>query len=133
MTYEGVSPTIATLEARLERDLDRGATGLGPHLDDVLLTSGTRDLRSFGSQGEQRLTVLALLLAEATLITDRRGFAPLLLLDDVLSELDPDRRRILAERVLGTGQTLITATEASSLPVDAAQLLEVSPGTVRVV
>ena len=133
MTYEGVSPTIATLEARLERDLDRGATGLGPHLDDVLLTSGTRDLRSFGSQGEQRLTVLALLLAEATLITDRRGFTPLLLLDDVLSELDPDRRRILAERVLGTGQTLITATEASSLPVDAAQLLEVSPGTVTVV
>ena len=133
MTYEGVSPTITALEARLERDLDRGATGLGPHLDDVLLTSGTRDLRSFGSQGEQRLTVLALLLAEATLITDRRGFAPLLLLDDVLSELDPDRRRILAERVLGTGQTLITATEASSLPVDAAQLLEVSPGTVRVV
>jgi DNA replication and repair protein RecF len=77
--------------------------------------------------------VLALLLAEATLIADRRGFAPLLLLDDVLSELDPDRRRILAERVLGTGQTLITATEASSLPVDAAQLLEVSPGTVTVV
>ena len=133
MTYEGVSPTIAALETRLERDLERGATGLGPHLDDVLLTSGTRDLRSFGSQGEQRLTVLALLLAEATLIADRRGFAPLLLLDDVLSELDPDRRRILAERVLGTGQTLITATEASSLPVDAAQLLEVSPGTVRVV
>jgi DNA replication and repair protein RecF len=130
MTYEGLSPTIAALEARLERDLERGATGLGPHLDDVLLTSGTRDLRSFGSQGEQRLTVLALLLAEATLIADRRGIAPLLLLDDVLSELDPDRRRILAERVLGTGQTLITATEASSLPVDAAQFLEVSPGSV---
>jgi DNA replication and repair protein RecF len=100
-------------------------------LDDVLLTSGPRDLRSFGSQGEQRLTVLALLLAEATLIADRRGFAPLLLLDDVLSELDAVRRRILAERVMGTGQTLITATEASSLPVDAAQLLEVSPGSVR--
>ena len=85
----------------------------GPHLDDILLTSGTRDLRSFGSQGEQRLTVLALILAEAELIVERRGFAPLLLLDDVLSELDPNRRRVLAERVLGTGQTLITATEAS--------------------
>jgi DNA replication and repair protein RecF len=131
MTYEGEPPTIEALEARLDRDLERGATGLGPHLDDVLLTSGPRDLRSFGSQGEQRLTVLALLLAEATLIAERRGFAPLLLLDDVLSELDAVRRRILAERVLGTGQTLITATEASSLPVDAAQLLEVSPGSVR--
>jgi len=131
MTYEGELPTVELLEARLDRDLERGTTGLGPHLDDILLTSGTRDLRSFGSQGEQRLTVLALILAEAELIAERRGFAPLLLLDDVLSELDPDRRRVLAERVLGSGQTLITATEASSLPVGPAQLLEVSPGTVR--
>jgi DNA replication and repair protein RecF len=77
------------------------------------------------------LTVLALLLAEAELIAERRGFAPLLLLDDVLSELDSSRRRVLAERVLGTGQTLITATEASALPVVPAQVLEVSPGTVR--
>ena len=131
MTYAGDPPTVELLEARLDRDLERGATGLGPHLDDILLTSGTRDLRSFGSQGEQRLTVLALLLAEAELISERRGFAPLLLLDDVLSELDPNRRRVLAERVLATGQTLITATEASSLPVAPAQLLEVSPGTVK--
>ena len=75
--------------------------------------------------------MLALLLAEASLIAERRGFAPLLLLDDVLSELDPGRRRVLAERVLGSGQTLITATEASALPVDPAQLLEVASGEVR--
>ena len=131
MTYEGEPPTVETLEARLDRDLERGATGLGPHLDDIVLTSGPRDLRSFGSQGEQRLTVLALLLAEASLIAERRGFAPLLLLDDVLSELDPGRRRVLAERVLGSGQTLITATEALALPVDPAQLLEVASGEVR--
>ena len=131
MTYEGDPPTVESLEARLERDLERGTTGVGPHLDDIVLTSGTRDLRSFGSQGEQRLTILALILAEAELIAERRGFAPLLLLDDVLSELDPNRRRVLAERVLGTGQTLITATEASSLPLAPAQLLEVSPGAVR--
>jgi DNA replication and repair protein RecF len=131
MSYEGEPPTAAALDERLDRDLDRGSTGLGPHLDDVLLTSGSRDLRSFGSQGEQRLTVLALLLAEAELVSDRRGFAPLLLLDDVLSELDPSRRLALAERIRGTGQTLITATQASSLPVEPAQLLEVSPGLVR--
>jgi DNA replication and repair protein RecF len=131
MTYEGEPPTEEALEARLDRDLERGATGLGPHLDDIVLSSGTRDLRSFGSQGEQRLTVLALLLAEAELIAERRSFAPLLLLDDVLSELDPDRRRVLAERVLGFGQTLVTATQASSLPVEPAQLLEVYPGLVR--
>jgi DNA replication and repair protein RecF len=131
MTYEGEPPSVELLEARLDRDLERGSTGLGPHLDDVLLMSGTRDLRSFGSQGEQRLTVLALLLAEAELITERRGFAPLLLLDDVLSELDPGRRCVLAERVRGAGQTLITATQASSLPIEPALLLEVTPGLVR--
>ncbi len=131
MTYEGDPPTVDALEARLDRDLERGSTGLGPHLDDVVLTSSTRDLRSFGSQGEQRLTVLALLLAEAELIADRRGFPPLLLLDDVLSELDPNRRRVLAERVQQAGQTLVTATQASSLPVEPVQLLEVTPGLVR--
>ena len=131
MTYDGEPPTVAALESRLDRDLERGSTGLGPHLDDVVLTSGTRDLRSFGSQGEQRLTVLALLLAEAELIAARRGFAPLLLLDDVLSELDPNRRRVLAERVQGAGQTLVTATQASSLPLDPDQLLEVTPGLVQ--
>ena len=57
-----------TLEARLARDLERGTTGLGPHLDDVLIASGDRDLRQFGSQGEQRLAVLSLLLAEAELL-----------------------------------------------------------------
>jgi DNA replication and repair protein RecF len=131
MTYEGEPPTVDALEARLDRDLERGSTGVGPHRDDILLSSGPRDLRSFGSQGEQRLTVLALLLAEAELISERRGFAPLLLLDDVLSELDPNRRRALAERVQYAGQTLVTATQASSLPVEPAMLLEVTPGLVR--
>jgi DNA replication and repair protein RecF len=131
MTYEGEPPTLEALEGRLERDLERGTTGLGPHLDDIVVTSGARDLRSFGSQGEQRLTVLALLLAEAELIAERRGFAPLLLLDDVLSELDPNRRRVLAERVQASGQTLVTATQASSLPVEPSLLLEVTPGLVK--
>jgi len=131
LAYDGSPPTIAELEATIERDLDRGTTGLGPHLDDVQLLSGTRDLRQFGSQGEQRLTVLALLLAEAELIADRRGYAPLLLLDDVLSELDPGRRRALADRVAATGQTLVTSTTATALPTAPAQLLEVSSGTVR--
>jgi DNA replication and repair protein RecF len=131
ISYEGDPPSVAGLEARLARDLERGSTGLGPHLDDVILANGARDLRNFGSQGEQRLTVLALLLAEAELIAKRRGFAPLLLLDDVLSELDPARRGVLAGRVQGSGQTLVTATQSSSLPLEPAQLLEVSAGSVR--
>src|SRR5439155_7636384 len=95
LTYDGEPPTLAALESRLRRDIDRGATGLGPHLDDVLITSSGRDLRQFGSQGEQRLSVLSLLLAEAELLPE----PPLLLLDDVLSELDLGRRRVLAQRV----------------------------------
>ena len=131
LRYDGTAPTAAALVERLDRDLERGATGLGPHLDDVVIACATRELRSFGSQGEQRLAVLALLLAEAEVIFDRRGAPPLLLLDDVLSELDPGRRRILAARVGQAGQALVTATDAAMLPTEPAQLLEVSPGAVR--
>ena len=131
LRYDGEPAGVAELESRLDRDLDRGVTGAGPHLHDVVIASGTRDLRSFGSQGEQRLAVLALLLAEAELITERRGVPPLLLLDDVLSELDPGRRRILAARVAHAGQTLVTATDAAMLPAAPDQLLEVSPGSAR--
>jgi DNA replication and repair protein RecF len=131
LRYEGDPPTVAELEQRLDRDLDRGVTSLGPHLDDVVLLSGSRELRSFGSQGEQRLAVLALLLAEAELIADRQGVPPLLLLDDVLSELDPSRRRILAARVASAGQALVTATDAAMLPAQPDQLLIVEPGEVR--
>ena len=128
--YEGEPPTPEGLAAMLERDIERGATSLGPHLDDVVLLAGGRDLRSFGSQGEQRLALLALLLAEAETIADRTGVPPLLLLDDVLSELDPGRRQILADRVRSAGQALVTATDAAMLPATPDQLLEVTPGAV---
>jgi DNA replication and repair protein RecF len=131
LRYDGAPVSVAALEDRLDRDLDRGITGLGPHLDDVVIASGTRELRSYGSQGEQRLAVLALLLAEAELIVERNGVPPLLLLDDVLSELDPERRQILAARVARVGQALITATDAAMLPATPDQLLEVTAGAVR--
>jgi DNA replication and repair protein RecF len=130
LRYDGEPPTPERLAAALDRDLDRGVTSLGPHLDDIAIAAGHRDLRSFGSQGEQRLALLALLLAEAATIADRTGVPPLLLLDDVLSELDPERRRILAARVRSAGQALITATDAAMLPADPDQLLEVTPGRV---
>jgi DNA replication and repair protein RecF len=130
LRYDGEPPTPEGLAAVLERDLERGATSLGPHLDDVVVAAAGRDLRSFGSQGEQRLALLALLLAEAETIADRTGVPPLLLLDDVLSELDPGRRRILAARVRTAGQALVTATDAAMLPTPPDQLLEVTPGAV---
>jgi DNA replication and repair protein RecF len=131
LRYEAEAPTAAVLDARFDEDLERGATGLGPHLDEIEIRAGDRDLRRFGSQGEQRLAVLSLILAEAALLTDRGPTPPLLLLDDVLSELDGSRRSALAERLAGPGQTLITATGASVLPAEPAQLVQVTPGAAR--
>jgi DNA replication and repair protein RecF len=131
LRYDADPPTTDALEARLDADLERGTTGLGPHLDDVEIRAGDRDLRRFGSQGEQRLAVLSLILAEAALLTERGPAPPLLLLDDVLSELDEGRRTALAERLAGPGQTLITATGASALPVEPAQLVHVTPGVAK--
>ena len=131
IAYGGAPITLAQLEDGLARDLERGTTGRGPHLDEVPLLAGTRDLRSFGSQGEQRLAVLALVLAEAEALTARGGVAPLLLLDDALSELDERRRRILSERLGRHGQTIVTATGAEALPLAPAQLLRVGSGTVE--
>jgi DNA replication and repair protein RecF len=131
LVYAGEPPDVKALAERLDRDLDRGVTGIGPHLDDVTIAAGTRDLRHFGSQGEQRLAVLSLLLAEADVLARRSGTPPLLLLDDVLSELDHERRRALAARLAVLGQTLVTSTSASALPCSPDLLLEVSPGRVR--
>ena len=129
--YDAEPPTITVLEERLNRDVERGTTGAGPHLDEIAIRSGDRDLRTFGSQGEQRLAVLALLLAEAELIAQRRRVPPLLLLDDALSELDASRRRTLSERIGAVGQTIVTATGAEALPLAPAQLLRVTPGLVE--
>lgn len=127
----GGAATVEALTARLERDLERASTGLGPHLDEIRVLAGDRDLRAFGSQGEQRMAVLALVLAEAELLAAHDGVPPLLLLDDALSELDAARRRTLSERVGVVGQAIVTATGAEALPLAPAQLLEVSPGLVR--
>jgi DNA replication and repair protein RecF len=129
--YEADPPTVDALDARLDDDLERGTTGIGPHLEDIEIRADGRDLRRFGSQGEQRLAVLSLLLAEAQLLTERGPAPPLLLLDDVLSELDERRRASLAERLSGPGQAFVTATGASALPITPSQLVEVQPGIAR--
>jgi len=122
--------TLELLEQRLARDLERGTTSAGPHLDEIVVVGKGRELRSFGSQGEQRTAVLALLLAEAELLTERDTGPPLLLLDDVLSELDMTRRESLLERLRGLGQTIVTATSDSALPAPADQVVQVSEGSV---
>ena len=130
LVYQGDPPTLAELDARVQRDLERGLTGVGPHLHDLRIAAGERDLRTYGSQGEQRIAVLALLFAECRALGERIGATPLVLLDDVLSELDGDRRRSLADIVVSNGQTVITATAPAALPVEPSQRLHVTPGRV---
>jgi len=133
LAYEARGLAAADLAERLERDLERGTTGIGPHLRDVRISAAGRDLRSFGSQGEQRAVVLALVLAEAALLEDRRGHPPLLLLDDVLSELDAVRREALLDALPPSGQTVLTSTSAEALPAGrrADLLVAVTPGAAR--
>lgn len=105
------------LEERIDRDLERGFTSHGPHRDELVLSRGGRDLRAYGSQGQQRLALLCLLLAEREAIGDTRGALPLLLLDDVMSELDPSRRHALVERLgAGGGQSVISTTDLDHVP-----------------
>ena len=119
------------LRERRARDVERAVTGVGPHLDDVSLSERAREVRDFGSQGEQRTAVLALLLAEADLLGEARGAPPILLLDDVLSELDEERRTLLLEAVRAHGQTVLTTADPRDLPVAPDRLLTVSDGVVR--
>jgi len=123
----------AELAERRSQDIERGFTTHGPHRDDLVLTHDDRALRSFGSQGQQRLSVLALLFAERDVLAER-GREPLMLLDDVMSELDATRRARLVQAILASGQTLVTAADPEHLPGAAAAgaaILNVEAGEVR--
>ncbi len=109
----------AGLNERRDADLRLGRTSWGPHLDEVKFKAAGRSLRRYGSQGQQRAALLALLFAERDVLLAARGVAPLLLLDDVMSELDPDRRARLVERLAGGGQSVISAAAEDSLPEQA--------------
>jgi DNA replication and repair protein RecF len=106
----------AGLLQRREQDIRLGRSSWGPHLDELKLAIGGRSLRRYGSQGQQRAGLLALLFAEREALLASRQVTPLLLLDDVMSELDPGRRERLVERLGDGGQALITAADEESLP-----------------
>src|SRR4051812_27847516 len=107
---------VAELAERRTSDLERGFTQHGPHRDDLVLLRDGRELKAFGSQGEQRLALLALLLAERAELADERGAPPLMLLDDVMSELDADRRGLLVARLDDGGQAVVTTTDLGHVP-----------------
>jgi DNA replication and repair protein RecF len=125
----------AELRERIDGDIERGFTGHGPHRDDLVATREGRELRAYGSQGQQRLALLALLLAERDALATHRQSPPLLLLDDVMSELDRERRRALVDLLrAGEGQSVITATDLEQVPgaeEPGVVRLEVAEGEVR--
>jgi DNA replication and repair protein RecF len=118
----------------LAEDLRRGSTTVGPHRDDVRVLLGGQEARAYASQGQQRTAVVSLKLAEAALVTRRTGERPVLLLDDVLSELDAERRAALLRQVAGGGQVIITSAEAGPFPPDliaSAMVWMVSEGRIQ--
>lgn len=122
----------AGLEERRQQDLQLGRTSWGPHLDELKVLAGGRSLRRYGSQGQQRAALLALLFAEREVLLAARRVTPLLLLDDVMSELDPGRRERLVGRLGEDGQALITAADEESLPSAAqASVVRMPPPQLR--
>jgi len=125
---------VAELAERRAADLERGFTAYGPHRDELQLLLGGVALRVYGSQGQQRAALLALLFAERTLLAERRARPPLMLLDDVMSELDAERRELLADLLRGGGQAVITTTEPDHVPGAALAgggLIRVENGAVK--
>ncbi len=114
--FESAEEIRAELAQRREQDIRLGRSSWGPHLDELKLSTEGQSLRRYGSQGQQRAALLALLFAERQVLLETRRVTPLLILDDVMSELDPDRRELLVGRLADGGQALITAADEESLP-----------------
>jgi DNA replication and repair protein RecF len=135
-------PPRDALARRLAETADKevwnGSTLIGPHRDDVVFELDGRDLASFASRGQQRTAILALKLAELDVITALDGRPPLLLLDDVFSELDPDRRSHLVRRIAALPQAFVTTTTLDDLDpelraIATAWEVRTGPGGARLV
>jgi DNA replication and repair protein RecF len=133
--YEGPPDDLAqAVHNSLAEDLRRGSTTVGPHRDDLSVLLDGKEARAYASQGQQRTAVVSLKLAEAAVVTRRTGERPVLLLDDVLSELDAERRAALLRQVAGEGQVIITSAEAGPFPADlmaSATVWMVSEGRIQ--
>jgi DNA replication and repair protein RecF len=121
----------ARLEATRREESSRGLTVVGPHRDDLRAHVEGREARAFASQGQQRTVALALKLAEVELLRARLGEDPVLLLDDVLSELDGQRQRALLGLLDTRVQTFLTGTHAEALPFEPGQVLKVRAGALE--
>lgn len=122
------------LSVHRQRELSQGVTVVGPHRDDLAFMTGGIDIKELGSRGQQRSAALAIKLAEIEFMLHRIGERPVLLLDDVLSELDPQRRELLQAVIADHDQVLITTTELRPFNASflaAAEIFDISKGSVR--
>jgi DNA replication and repair protein RecF len=126
----GGEPLATELARRRDEDLGRAYTSYGPQLDEVELRVAGKHLRRFASQGQQRLALLALLFAERGALLEAGRSAPLMLLDDVMSELDAAHRELLVGLLEGDGQAVVSATETAHVPSATALRIEVSDGVL---
>lgn len=124
------SALAAAVAGARGRDLERGVSTLGPHRDDLEVSLGGADARLYASQGEQRSLALSLRMAERDLVAETREEDPILLLDDIFSELDESRRGHLVEMVAASGQTIATATSGAGWPMAVSRTLTVEAGRV---
>ena len=138
LEHSDLPATIAAFEADLEslreRELMQGVTLVGPHRDDFSFRVNGADLSAYGSRGQQRLATLSLKLAEAQFIRERTDEEPILLLDDVLSELDAPRRRYLLQQVAGYHQAILTTADLGTVDrsfVESSNVLRVVDGAVE--
>ena len=123
---------IQQLQRHRWQELLRKQTLVGPHRDDFLLMLQGKSAKNFASQGEQRSLVLALKLAEMIYLRDQMGSWPLLLLDDVFSELDKERQQFLIEAIPKEAQLFLSTTHLEGIPwAKETQMIEVSLGTIR--
>jgi DNA replication and repair protein RecF len=121
------------LRRGLSRDVAAGMTLQGPHRDDITFSLNDMPAAGFASRAQQRTIALALRLAEAQLLRSRRGETPVLLLDDILSEMDATRSRSVIDAIAGCDQLLVTATDAGRFPpefLDSAAVFSVTAGTI---
>ncbi|HWX97312.1 MAG TPA: DNA replication and repair protein RecF [Solirubrobacteraceae bacterium] len=124
---------VSELQQRLPGDLERAFTSHGPHRDELAILRDGRELRVYGSQGEQRLALLSLLLSERAVLAAERRRTPVMLLDDVMSELDSERRELLAAELSLAGQSVIATTDLGHVPGagdGCVTRLRVSPGAI---
>ena len=130
---ENIEYLKSILKKNFDREINKGITLYGPHRDDLIFDLNGLDLKYFGSQGQQRLSIISFKLSEIKIFKDLTGTQPILLLDDIFSELDISKRNKLIKYIIGKTQTIVTTTDLKNINktlVKNSKIFEVKEGIV---